>query len=165
MHILKITVANKITYKQLTARKCNETLSTTNKYSNAESREYMLTYFLGNGSIFSFGGWEHEFIGGMGRNLWGDEYPHPPWICTPVSLPKILRFILKHVVSHSPILSTTSLKFIFPHLWFINLFPVDFRFSIIFNESIVVQLGITETKHPFGLQMKLTIAIIFRFVS
>ena len=34
--------------------------------------------FLGNGNIFSLRGWKHIFIGGMGRNLWGDEYPHPP---------------------------------------------------------------------------------------
>ena len=64
MHILKVTVANKITYKQLAPRQYNKTQSTTNNCSNAESREYMLTYFWGIGAYFYWGIAEHGFIGG-----------------------------------------------------------------------------------------------------
>ena len=46
--------------------------------SSAESREYMLTCFLGNGNIFLLRGWNNKFIGGMGRNLWGMNPPIPP---------------------------------------------------------------------------------------
>ena len=53
------------------------------KIAPAPSREYMLTYFLGNGNIFSLGDGSIYLLGGMRRNLWGDEYPYPPWICTP----------------------------------------------------------------------------------
>ena len=61
--------------------------------------------------------------------------------------------------------STKSLKLIFPPLWFINRFPVDLRYSIIFNESIEVPLGRIETENLFGLQVKLTITIVFRSVG
>ena len=46
--------------------------------SSAESREYnMLTYFWGMGTYFY---WRMEAYNywGMGRNLWGDEYPPSP---------------------------------------------------------------------------------------
>ena len=48
--------------------------------SSAESREYMLTYFWGMGTYFYWGDGSIYLFGGMQmvRNLWGDEYPHPP---------------------------------------------------------------------------------------
>ena len=61
--------------------------------------------------------------------------------------------------------SSRSLNLILPPLWFINLFLVDLRYSIIFTESIEVPLGRTETEYLFGLQVKLTITIVFRSVS
>ena len=42
--------------------------------SSAKSCEYMLTYFWGKG---------HILLGGGVEIFAGDEYPHPPWICTP----------------------------------------------------------------------------------
>ena len=61
--------------------------------------------------------------------------------------------------------STKSLKFISPSFVVHKTFPVDLRFSIIFNESIEVPLGRTETEYIFGLQVKLTISIVFLSVS
>ena len=61
--------------------------------SNAESREYMLTYFWGkgtyfyrgDGSIYLLGGWV-EIFGGMNTPI-----PQPPWICTPGSSPNFFQ--------------------------------------------------------------------------
>ena len=58
-----------------------------------------------------------------------------------------------------------SLNLILPPLWFINRFPVDSRHYIIFTESIEAPLGRAETEYFFGLQVKLTITIVFQCVS
>ena len=61
--------------------------------------------------------------------------------------------------------STKSLKLTSPSFVVHKPFPVDLRFSILFNESIEVPLGRTETEYLFGLQVKLTISIVFLYVS
>ena len=51
--------------------------------SIAESREYMLTYFLGMGTFFFIGGMETYIYWGGWVEIFCEESPHPPWICTP----------------------------------------------------------------------------------